>query len=94
MQKSAMCAYDDQTFWPSSTKRSPSSRADVRTPARSEPAPGSENPWHQISSAASSGFRYRAFCASVPRLMIVGPAMPSPITPMCGGASARASSSR
>jgi hypothetical protein len=25
--------------------------------------------------------------------MIVGPAIPSPITPMCGGASARANSS-
>ena len=57
MQKSAMCAYDDQTFCPSRTKRSPSSRAEVRTPARSEPASGSENPWHQISSAASSGSR-------------------------------------
>ena len=40
MQKSAMCAYDDHTFCPSTTKRSPSRRADVRTPARSEPAPG------------------------------------------------------
>ena len=55
---------------------------------------GSEKPWHQISSAARSGCRYRAFCSSVPCAMIVGPAMPSPITPTCGGASARASSSR
>ena len=29
----------------------------VRTPARSEPAPGSEKPWHQISSAERSGAR-------------------------------------
>ena len=36
----------------------------------------------------------RCFCASVPWAMIVGPAMPSPITPRCGGASARAISSR
>ena len=62
-----MCAYDDQTFWPSTTKRSPSSRAEARTPARSEPAPGSENPWHQISSAARSGLQ-------VARLLLVGAA--------------------
>ncbi len=50
MQKSARCANDDHTFWPFTTK-CPSSRVElVRTPARSEPAPGSEKPWHQISS--------------------------------------------
>ena len=37
------------TFWPFTTKWSPSRRAEVRRPARSDPASGSENPWHQIS---------------------------------------------
>jgi hypothetical protein len=44
MQKSAMCANDDQTFWPFTTKCLSSSRELVRTPARSDPAPGSEKP--------------------------------------------------
>ena len=51
MQWSAMCANDDHTFWPFRTKWSPWSSIRVRTAERSEPAPGSENPWHQISSA-------------------------------------------
>ena len=57
MHQSAMCAYDDHTFWPSTTNCAPSSRALVRTAERSEPAPGSEKPWHQISSAERSGCR-------------------------------------
>ena len=52
MQKSAMCANDDQTFWPLSDEVVvPGRRSRVRTAERSEPAPGSEKPWHQISSA-------------------------------------------
>ena len=51
MHQSARCAYDDQTFWPLTTYRPSRSSARVRTDARSEPAPGSEKPWHQISSA-------------------------------------------
>jgi hypothetical protein len=46
-----MCANDDQTFWPLTTKEPFCSWIDVRTAERSEPAPGSEKPWHQISSA-------------------------------------------
>ena len=57
MHQSAMCAYDDHTFWPSTTKCEPSSRAVVRTAERSEPASGSEKPWHQISSAERRGCR-------------------------------------
>ena len=45
------------TFWPVTTHSSPSRTARVESPARSEPAPGSENSWHQISSPASSGRR-------------------------------------
>ena len=51
MQKSAMCANDDQTFCPLTTKWSPCSSMRVRDAARSLPASGSEKPWHQISSA-------------------------------------------
>ena len=51
MHQSAMCAYDDQTFWPVTTKWPFCSSALVRTAERSDPAPGSEKPWHQISSA-------------------------------------------
>ena len=51
MQKSAMCANDDQTFWPLTRKWSPWSSIRVRAAARSLPASGSEKPWHQISSA-------------------------------------------
>ena len=65
----------------------------MRTEARSEPAPGSEKPWHQISSALRILCRCRAFCSSVPWTMIVGPAIPRPITPMWPGACAIESSS-
>ena len=39
-----------QTFWPLTTHWSPSRTPRVWTPARSEPALGSEYPWHQSSS--------------------------------------------
>jgi hypothetical protein len=45
----------------------------VASDATSEPALGSENPWHQISSAETIFGRKRAFCSSVPAAMIVGP---------------------
>ena len=47
---------------------SPSRTALVARPARSEPAPGSENSWHQISSLRAIGRRKRSFCSSVPQL--------------------------
>ncbi len=46
-----------QTFWPVTTHSSPSLTALVFSDARSEPDSGSENPWHQISSAVRIGFR-------------------------------------
>ena len=94
MHQSAMCANDDHTFWPLTTNTSPRRSIRVRTAARSEPASGSEKPWHQISSAERIFARCACFCSSVPCTMIVGPAMPRPITPTCGGAWARAISSR
>ena len=53
------------SFWPLTTKRSPSRRAVVRRLARSDPASGSEKPWHQISPSRIAG-RWRRRCSSVP----------------------------
>ena len=88
-----MCA---RTTTPSARRRRSGRRRGGRWCARRRGrAARPEKPWHQISSrprgsspgAASSG-------PSLPCAMIVGPAIPSPITPTCGGASARAISSR
>ena len=46
-----------QTFWPVTIHSSPRLTARVFSEARSEPASGSENPWHQISSAVTIGAR-------------------------------------
>ena len=56
--------------WPTPSGRSrrsasPSRRAVVRRLARSEPASGSEKPWHQISPSRMAG-RWRRRCSSVP----------------------------
>ncbi len=45
------------TFWPVTTHSSPCRTARVFSDARSEPDSGSENPWHQISSADRIGGR-------------------------------------
>jgi hypothetical protein len=45
------------TFWPVTSQSSPSRTAFVLTEARSDPEPGSEKPWHQISSADRIGSR-------------------------------------
>jgi hypothetical protein len=50
----ANCASDVQTFWPVTTHSSPSRSARVVREARSDPAPGSLNSWHHISSPDSS----------------------------------------
>ena len=47
------------------THSSPSRTARVLSAARSEPAPGSLNIWHQISSQAKAGRRWRSSCSSV-----------------------------
>ena len=51
--KSLYWAPDVHTFWPFSTHPSPSRTALVCKLATSDPAPGSENSWHQISSPLS-----------------------------------------
>ena len=55
--KSAHCATLVHTFWPVSSQPASSATARVDSPATSDPAPGSENSWHQISSPRSSGRR-------------------------------------
>jgi len=82
-----------QTFWPLTTKSSPSATARVCSEARSEPALGSENPWHQISSPRSMGGRNRRFCSSVPCCMIAGAMLEMPMGLSVPGAPARCSSS-
>ena len=62
--------------------------ARVRSDARSEPAPGSENPWHHTSSPRRIFGRCAAFCSSVPSSISVGPAcsVPTKFTPTYGRA--------
>src|ERR687894_275763 len=50
MAQSAATAPLVHTFWPVITQSSPSRSARVRRLARSEPASGSENSWHQMWS--------------------------------------------
>ena len=64
--KSARCAHVVHTFWPVTTHSSPSRSARVASDARSEPAPGSLNSWHHISSLRTIGGRNRSRCSSVP----------------------------
>ena len=75
MPKSAWWAPELQTFCPFTTHVPPSSTARVRSPARSEPAPGSLNSWHHISSPRSTASRWRSCCSGVPWAMRVGPIM-------------------
>ncbi len=72
----AMWPSEVHTFWPLSTHTSPSRTAIVASPATSEPAPGSENSWHQMSSAVKIRRRYCSFCSGVPHSTIVGPHIP------------------
>ena len=55
------------------TYLSPLRSALVRSDARSEPEPGSENPWHQKMSALAVFGRKCCFCASLPNCAITGP---------------------
>ena len=81
------------TFWPLMTKVSPSSTARVRSDARSDPALGSEKPWHQMSSPRSMLGRKVRFCSSVPHCMIAGAMLEMPSGLSVPGAPARLISS-
>ena len=75
------------TFWPLTIHSSPSRTARVASPARSEPAPGSEKSWHQISSPVNIGRSARLRSSSLPCVTIVGPASDRPKNSMpCGAA--------
>ena len=63
------------TFWPLTSHSSPSRSAFIASEATSEPAPGSENSWHQMCSLENSG-RSRAVCSSVPWVTTAGAHMP------------------
>jgi hypothetical protein len=93
MHHLASCAYVVQTFCPVTTHSLPLRTARVFSDARSEPEPGSEKPWHQISSADRIGARKRCFWSSVPWAITVGPPIASPRTLAICGAPARAISS-
>src|SRR4029453_13446843 len=89
----ARCANVVHTFCPLTTHWSPSSTARVCTFDRSEPAFGSEYPWHHSSSADWIFGRNRRLCSSVPYASSVGANSPSPKKLTRVGASALAYSS-
>ena len=84
-----------QIFCPLMTYSSPSRTARVRRLARSEPAWGSEKPWHQQCSPLRIAGRWNCFCSSEASVMIVGPAWrrPTKLVPTYG-APTRSVSSR
>ena len=75
------------------THSSPSSSARVFNDARSEPASGSEKPWHQAISPRRIFGRKNCFCSSLPHCKIVGPTSVSPKKSARIGAFTRANSS-
>jgi len=81
--KSAVAAPVDQTFCPVTSHPSSTASARVVSPARSEPAPGSLNSWHQVISPVTVRLMKCSLSASVPCSMSTGPARPTP-TPSAG----------
>ena len=69
---SARAATEVHTFWPSRTQPPSTRVARVVSAARSEPAPGSLNSWHQSSSPRRVGPTHRSVCSGVPWAMMVG----------------------
>ena len=76
------CAAVVQIFCPVMRQPPPARVALVVNPARSDPAPGSENSWHQNMSPRKVGGRNRCFCSSVPNATIDG--MIQAAMPTCG----------
>ena len=79
------------TFCPSITYSSPSRRARVRSEARSLPASGSLNSWHQVCRPLRMSGRCARFCSSVPKVKSAKAARC--VWSVNGGSPARASSS-
>ena len=75
---SASWAPDVHTFWPLTTKWSPSSTARVFSEARSEPAPGSLIPNDAVISARRIGTAHFRFCSGVPKVNNEAAMMPTP----------------
>ena len=75
----ALCAEDVHTFCPVSSQPPSTRTALVRSDARSEPASGSENSWHQKISPLSVAGTNRSTCSGVPCSRMVGAAH-QPIT--------------
>src|ERR1700735_4174525 len=73
--QSAHCASVVHVFWPLITYVSPSRTALVVSDARSEPALGSEKPWHHQMSRLAGGGRNRCLSSSLPNVAITGPTM-------------------
>ena len=90
--RSATRPLEHQTFWPSTTHSSPSRTARVDNDARSEPASGSENSWHQIRSPVRIGRRCSACCSGVPKAITAPPVRTQPTMLRNGGTWARAHS--
>ena len=95
---SAWWALVFHTFWPVTTHSSPSSRAVAVSPARSDPAPGSLNSWHHVTSPVMVGARNRSRTSSGPCSSTVGAASAvptpsgSPTAPAAASPSATTSS--
>ncbi len=82
MPQSASLAMVVHTFWPVSDQPPSTRSARVASDARSEPAPGSENSWHHVSSWRSDGAMNCSCWAAVPWAMRVGSTHPA--TCRCG----------
>ena len=76
--QSACWAPEVHTFWPFTTKSSPSRTAAVRSDARSLPASGSLMPSPKVSSPRRQGTAKRSTCSGVPRSTIDGEMIDSP----------------
>ena len=94
MHQSASCAPLVHTFWPLTTKWSPSRTARVERLARSLPAPGSLIPRHHAISARSVGSSQASCCAGVPVSRSDGAMIPRPWGLRLRGISRRFSSSK
>jgi len=80
--QSAYWAPEVQIFWPLTRKWSPLSSARVCRAARSEPAPGSEKPWHHWTSPRQISGMCSSFWSSVPYSSRVGPNIMTPMPPI------------